>query len=123
LTERQFYSVGIKKTVTCKASDITLKKLKNGRFALRCKCPETKGQLTKFVAMDKVDDLKKKYKMERSSSKSPSKSPRKCLRGSKKSGGCKKKPGPKRTKPCKHGVKRSRACKKKPGPKRGSTKK
>ena len=148
LTERQFYSVGARKRVTCDASDIRLKKLANGRFALRCKCPMTGAQLTKFVAMDKVDALKKKYKMEtgsgspkstrksrKSASKSPRKSarksprksarksPRKCVRGTKKSGGCKKKTGPKRTKPCKNGVKKSGACKKKSGPKRGSSKK
>tara|TARA_B110000908_G_C10160234_1_gene405634 strand:- start:252 stop:1133 length:882 start_codon:yes stop_codon:yes gene_type:complete len=49
--------------------------------------------------------------------KSRRKHKKRCAHGFKKSGGCKKKPGPKSRKRCAHGIKKSGGCKKKPGPK------
>ena len=84
LSEREFYCVKCRKTVTLPASDIKVTVYKNARFtngspALvgECKC-ETK--VTKFIKHDDKERLKSKYGEKKSvAKKSPKKSPKKTV--------------------------------------------
>lgn len=65
LKERDFYCVKCRKRVSAKSKDICIQffdNKKRGKVpALRGKCSACGTMLTKFVAMKKVEMLKKKY--------------------------------------------------------------
>jgi hypothetical protein len=84
LSERDFYCVKCRKTVTLPASDIKVTVYKNARFAGgspalvgECKCGT---KVTKFIKHDDKEKLKSKYGEKKSSAaKSPKKSPKKMI--------------------------------------------
>lgn len=87
LSEREFYCVKCRKTVSLSASDIKVVVYKNARFANgspalvgECKCGT---KVTKFIKHDDKEKLKTKYGEKKSSPrKSPKKSPKKSPRKS-----------------------------------------
>ena len=61
MKDDEFYSLTLKKKVTCYDDEICLKKMKNGRYALIAKCPKSGNPLYKFVKTDNVEKLRKKF--------------------------------------------------------------
>ena len=60
LKERQFYNVGLQRREMAPANKIKLKKMKNGRFALKY-VNRSGDKMYKFVKQSAVKRLKKKY--------------------------------------------------------------